>query len=117
MLLALYRRQQERGWTEGIVELVERVIEESGSYRRPARPPAFTFVDLAGYTRITDERGEAGARLAGEMSTMVERLAADHAGTPVKWLSASARPTDWPSDEPTITYPRARRCDPRSRRS
>ena len=87
MLLALYRRQQERGWTEGIVELVERVVEESGSYRRPARPPAFTFIDLAGYTRITDERGdEAGARIAREMSAMVERIVSDHAGTPVKWL-------------------------------
>jgi adenylate cyclase len=87
MLLALYRRQQERGWTEGIVEMVERVIEESGSYRRPERPPAFTFIDLAGYTRITDERGdEAGARLARDLSTMVERIVSDHAGTPVKWL-------------------------------
>jgi adenylate cyclase len=87
MLLTLYRRQQERWWTEGIVELVERVIEGSGSYRRPARPPAITFIDLAGYTRITDERGdEEGARLARDMSTMVERIVSDHAGTPVKWL-------------------------------
>ncbi|MFN8233489.1 MAG: adenylate/guanylate cyclase domain-containing protein [Actinomycetota bacterium] len=87
MVLTLYRRQQERGWTEGIVEGIERVIEDSGSYRRPTRPPAFAFVDLAGYTRITDEMGdETGARIAREMATIVERTVAEHEGTPVKWL-------------------------------
>jgi len=87
MVLTLYRRQQERGWTEGIVEGIERVIEASGSYRRPARPPAFVFIDLAGYTSITEELGDAAAaRLARDMSSMVERIVTEHAGTPVKWL-------------------------------
>jgi len=87
MVLTLYRRQQERGWTAGIVEGIEREIEASGSYRRPSRPPAFVFIDLAGYTAITDERGDAaGARLAREMGSMVERIVTEHAGTPVKWL-------------------------------
>lgn len=87
MVMALYRRQQERGWTAGMVEGIERALESAGAHTRLARPPAFAFVDLAGYTGITDEQGDAaGARLAGEMSSMAERVVADHAGTPVKWL-------------------------------
>jgi adenylate cyclase len=87
MVLTLYRRQQERGWTAGLVEGIERAVELSGSPAGPAHPPAFVFIDLAGYTAITEEQGDAaGARLAREMSAMVERIVAEHAGTPVKWL-------------------------------
>jgi adenylate cyclase len=87
MVLALYRRQQERGWTAGMVEGIERALEAPGGHVGPTRPPAFVFIDLSGYTDLTDELGDAaGARLAGEMSSMVERIVADHAGTPVKWL-------------------------------
>ncbi|GAA1061769.1 adenylate/guanylate cyclase domain-containing protein [Agromyces bracchium] len=87
MVLTLYRRQQERGWTAGIVEGIERAIEASGAPVGSAHPPAFVFIDLAGYTGVTDQEGDAtGARLARELSAMVERIVADHAGTPVKWL-------------------------------
>ncbi|MGR0221432.1 adenylate/guanylate cyclase domain-containing protein [Agromyces sp. ZXT2-6] len=87
MVLTLYRRQQERGWTEGIVEGIERALETSDSQAMSTRPPAFVFIDLAGYTALTEEQGDAaGARLAREMNAMVERIVADHAGTPVKWL-------------------------------
>jgi adenylate cyclase len=87
MVLALYRRQQERRWTEYTVEGIEQVVEEMGLYRRPARPPAFAFVDLTGYTRLTDERGdEAGARIASEMGSLVDRVAGANEGVPVKWL-------------------------------
>lgn len=87
MVFALYRRQQERGWTAGLVEGIEQAIEASGSRAGPARPPAFVFIDLAGYTELTDEQGDAaGARLARELSLMVERIVTRHAGTPVKWL-------------------------------
>lgn len=87
MVIALYRRQQERGWTAGMVEGIERALESAGTRAGPARPPAFAFIDVAGYTRVTDEQGDAaGARLARELSSTVERVVADHAGTPVKWL-------------------------------
>ena len=87
MVLALYRRQQERGWTEGIVEGIERAVEGANSAPKPTRPPAFVFIDLAGYTALTEEQGDAaGARLAREMNSIVERIVADHAGTPLKWL-------------------------------
>jgi hypothetical protein len=87
LILTLYWRQQERRWTETTVEQIEGVVEEMGLYRRPERPPAFAFVDLAGYTRMTDERGdEAGARLAADLAGIVDTVAGDQGGTPVKWL-------------------------------
>jgi adenylate cyclase len=85
-IVTLYRRQQERGWTEYTVEGIERVLEELGLYERPERPPAFAFVDLAGYTALTERRGdEAGARLAADLAAMVERATTGR-GQPVKWL-------------------------------
>jgi class 3 adenylate cyclase len=50
-------------------------------YRRPERPPAFAFVDLAGYTRMTDKRGdEAGARLAADLAGIADTVAGAHDG-------------------------------------
>jgi adenylate cyclase len=45
------------------------------------------FVDLAGYTRLTEERGDrAAAELAGTMSNVVRETVAHHGGRAVKWL-------------------------------
>lgn len=87
LLVAGYRRFQERRWTEYTVESIEGVLEDMGLYERPERPPAFAFLDLAGYTRLTEEHGdEAGARLAAELGHLVDHVAADGGGEPVKWL-------------------------------
>jgi adenylate cyclase len=84
---SLYRRYQERAWTEDVMEHVETALEEMGLDRRPVRPPAICFLDLAGYTRITEERGDqAAAELAGELGAMVQRTSHGHGGRPVKWL-------------------------------
>jgi hypothetical protein len=32
-----------------------------GLYERPERPTAFAFLDLTGYTRLTEERGDEAA--------------------------------------------------------
>jgi class 3 adenylate cyclase len=45
------------------------------------------FVDLAGYTRLTEERGDrAAAELASTMSDVVRETVTHHAGRAVKWL-------------------------------
>jgi adenylate cyclase len=83
----LYRRFQERAWTEDVMEHVEGALEEMGLDRRPAHPPAICFLDLAGYTRLTEERGDrAAAELAAELGAMVQRTSHGHGGRPVKWL-------------------------------
>jgi adenylate cyclase len=86
-LLAIYHGQQEHAWGQGFVELVESALEQAGLYRRLDRPPAVCFLDLTGYTRLTEERGdEAAAELAAQLAHLVRRSAREHGGTPVKWL-------------------------------
>jgi adenylate cyclase len=86
-LLALYHGQQEHAWSQGFVEHVEGALEQAGLYRRLDRPPAVCFLDLTGYTRLTEERGdEAAADLAARLAGLVRRSSQEHDGTPVKWL-------------------------------
>jgi adenylate cyclase len=86
-LLAIYRRQQELLWTEGLVERIENELEASGALRRAGRVPAMSFLDLAGYTRLTEEQGDAAAAaLAETLAVLVNRSSREHGGVPVKWL-------------------------------
>jgi adenylate cyclase len=87
VLLAIYHGQQEHTWNRETVEHVEDLLERAGLYRRLERPPAVCFLDLTGYTRLTEERGdEAAADLATRLARLVRRSAQEHGGTPVKWL-------------------------------
>src|SRR5215218_3466566 len=74
-LLAAYRRQQELAWIEQLVEEIEEALEEIGVLGRPGRVPAMCFLDLVGYTRLTEEQGD---QVAAELA---ESLAV--AGPPV----------------------------------
>ena len=86
-LLGIYRRQQELAWTEHLIERIERELEAAGVLGRPGRVPAMSFLDLTGYTRLTEERGDAAAAaLAETLSVLVGRSAREHGGVPVKWL-------------------------------
>jgi adenylate cyclase len=89
--VAIYHGQQEHAWSKGAVEAVERALEGAGLYRRLDRPPAVCFLDLTGYTQLTEERGdEAAADLAARLARLVRRSALEHGGTPVKWLGDGA---------------------------
>jgi adenylate cyclase len=86
-LVALYHRQQAHAWSESFVETVEGALEQAGLLDRLHRQPALCFLDIAGYTRLTEERGdEAAAELAATLSTLVRRSSLEHGGEPVKWL-------------------------------
>jgi class 3 adenylate cyclase len=51
------------------------------------RPPAICFVDLTGYTQLTEERGdEVAARVAGRLAWLVNDVARSRGGRPVRWL-------------------------------
>jgi adenylate cyclase len=87
VLLAIYHGQQEHAWSQVFVEHVESALERAGLYRRLDRPPAMCFLDITGYTRLTEEQGdEAAADLAARLAGLVRRSAQEHGGTPVKWL-------------------------------
>jgi adenylate cyclase len=86
-LMGIFRRQQELVWTEHGVLNIEAALEEAGALARPQRLPAMCFLDLAGYTRLTEERGDqVAAELAAGLAALVERSARAWGGTPVKWL-------------------------------
>jgi adenylate cyclase len=86
-LMAAYRRQQELAWTEQLVEEIEAALEETGVLGRPGRVPAMCFLDLVGYTRLTEEHGDAAAAaLAATLAVLVDRSSREHGGVPVKWL-------------------------------
>ena len=86
-LLHMYHRQQEHAWLDNLVQDIEETLEEMDLYERLARPPAMCFLDLAGYTRLTEEHGDAAAAdLAGELARMVQGTSQAHGGRPVKWL-------------------------------
>jgi adenylate cyclase len=88
MMLWVYRRHQEHATIEHIVEHVENMLEEAGlAVARPARPPAMVFLDLVGYTRLTEERGDhAAAELVGTLAEVVQSESLRFGGKPVKWL-------------------------------
>jgi adenylate cyclase len=86
-LMGIYRRQQEVVWTEDLVEDIENELDRAGVLGRPERVPAMSFLDLTGYTRLTEERGDAAAAaLAETLAVLVNRSCREHGGAPVKWL-------------------------------
>jgi len=84
----LQRRHRERAVLEYLVGVAEDSMEERGiSPRPPKQPPAIAFLDLTGYTRLAEERGdEAAAEVASDLATVVRDTATTHGGRPVKWL-------------------------------
>jgi adenylate cyclase len=86
-LLAMYHTQQTRVWTANIIEGFEALMAEAGIHSRLERLPAICFLDITGYTRLTQERGDdAAADLATTVARLVRRSSVQHGGKPIKWL-------------------------------
>ncbi|MFL5737347.1 MAG: adenylate cyclase regulatory domain-containing protein [Actinomycetota bacterium] len=87
MLLSLYRRHREHVWIEHSTNHAEILLREAGLRPHAPREYVICFVDLTGYTRVTEERGdEAAARLAGELASLVEDVSFRRDGRPIRWL-------------------------------
>ena len=86
-VLAMYHAQQTRAWTANIIEGFERTLESAGIHSRLERLPAICFLDVTGYTRLTQERGDdAAAELASTVARLVQRSSVQHGGKTIKWL-------------------------------
>jgi adenylate cyclase len=86
-LASMYHGQSEHTWMANVVEAVEATLEKAGLHHTVAEPSAMCFLDLSGYTQLTEERGdEAAAEMAATLGQLVQRSAQDHGGRPVKWL-------------------------------
>jgi adenylate cyclase len=86
-IFMLYRRHREHVWTDHAINHVEEALERSGSRERVPQPPAICFVDLTGYTQLTEERGDqVAARVAGRLASLVNDISRSRGGRPVRWL-------------------------------
>src|SRR5947209_13278912 len=74
------------------VRRLEQAMEEAWVVpRKPAHPEAIVFVDLTGYTRLTEQRGdEAAAELGQALASLAQRGARSHGGRMVKLLGDGA---------------------------
>jgi adenylate cyclase len=86
-VLAIYHAHQEHTWTEVLIEVVESALERAGLRAKMRITPAISFVDLSGFTDLTEQRGdEAAADIASRMAPLVTRTAERHGGKVVKYL-------------------------------
>ena len=87
-LMAIYHAQQTHVWSTNIVDGIAAALEQAGLHLREEKsPPAMCFLDVTGYTQLTQERGDAAAAaLAEKLSRIVQRISVQHGGRPVKWL-------------------------------
>jgi len=86
-LIGMYHLQQKQAWTTTIIEGLEMQLAAAGLHSRLDHPPAMCFLDITGYTRLTQERGDvAAAQVAEELGRLVQRTSVKYGGRPVKWL-------------------------------
>jgi hypothetical protein len=89
-LIDTYQRHREHVWIEHWI-YAEIALEKAGLYQKVPRPPAICFVDLTGYTRLTEERGdEVVPQLAANLASLVEDISRRQGGTPIRWLGDGA---------------------------
>lgn len=86
-ILAVFHGHQNHAWLKNFFEGFEVAMTRAGLYEPIDRPPAICFLDLSGYTRLTEDRGDAAAAdLAGTLARLVQRTSARYGGKPIKWL-------------------------------
>lgn len=92
MLTLLFHRFIEREIIQEVMLHIEAGLEEAGIHRvKDERPPSIAFLDLTGYTSMTETSGdEAAADYARLLVDLVRRGAVEHRGRLVKMLGDGA---------------------------
>ena len=86
-LIAIWHAQETQTWTANIVMGFGQLLAAAGLHQANDQEPAICFLDITGYTRLTQERGDhAAADLAESLNRLVKRSSVLHGGRPVKWL-------------------------------
>jgi adenylate cyclase len=86
-LLATLHTQQAQTWTANIIGGFGYQLASAGIHRTTQRDPAICFLDITGYTRLTQERGDqAAADVADTLNRLVKRASMEQGGRPIKWL-------------------------------
>ena len=84
----LQQRHREHSVLGYVVSVTEGFMEQRGiTPPQPKQPPAIAFLDLTGYTAVTEEHGDqAAAELAAGLAGVVNQGAQAHDGRAIKWL-------------------------------
>ena len=93
MMRWLVQRYIEQQVVGGIVDGFESLLAASGMAPSPEAPPppAVVFVDIAGYTQLTEEQGdELAVQLAASLQSRAETVAAAHDGRLIKLIGDGA---------------------------
>jgi adenylate cyclase len=86
-VVAMYHLQQARAWTANLIEGFEELMAKAGIRSRFERLPAICFLDISGYTRLTQEWGDdRAANLASRVERLVQRISVQRGGKTIKWL-------------------------------
>jgi adenylate cyclase len=86
-VIAIHHAQQMNVWSTNLVDGIEAALEQAGLHTREEQQPAMCFLDLSGFTEITEARGDAAAaELVERSNRIVQRIPVEHGGRPVKWL-------------------------------
>ena len=87
-VLAIYHAQQMHVWSTNIVHGITTALEQAGLHaHEDPMPPAMCFLDLTGFTELTQRLGDAAAAgMLERLNRIVQRIAVEHGGRPVKWL-------------------------------
>jgi adenylate cyclase len=84
----LYRRHFESYQIEHRLGHIERALDAAGLHRKAAPlPETCAFADLSGYTRLTEELGDAAAsQIALRLAELIQEVTSRHQGLMVKML-------------------------------
>ncbi len=84
----LYGRHFERALVRYMAENTEEYLDAHGIRPRATRgAPAIAFLDLTGFTALTEERGDAAAaELASALAVLVHEASREYGGQAIKWL-------------------------------
>jgi adenylate cyclase len=86
-LLAVIHAQQAHNWIQSIFDRFESTLAQEGAVGAGGAQPTICFLDLTGYTRLTEQHGDAAAAdVAGNLARLVQRSAVNHGGRAIKWL-------------------------------
>ena len=115
-LLGIYERHRQHVWTETSIAQAEAALERAGLRQRVPRPPAVCFVDLTGYTRLTEERGdEVAARSLGGSRWLAGMGLALAAAARWWWRAGAGSPGPPPWSTSHLPTTEGGRLRPRSR--